>query len=370
MPDRLALALALFAVLPACAGAPADTIEIQLVGGRAFELRGVDAAKIECFPRRFGHWNRLFSIRVATGDDVPAMAGRYEVEGGVLRFTPAFPLAGGLHYRAVFAGEQLGNARVEREFAIPESDPGPRIAVREIYPTGEVLPENLLRFYVQFTGQMTQGGSYEHVWLLDGEGKKIKLPFLEIGEELWDRSGTRLTLLVDPGRVKNLLLPRRVLGPVFDAGKDYTLVVSASFKDAHGRRLARPFRRAIHIRAVDDRQPDPKSWKVETPRGDTRDPLDVTFPEPIDHALLHHMIDVVDPTGSRIDGTISVTAHETRWTFRPTRPWPRGTHALVVDEELEDPCGNSVRAPFEVDVVGKTARQLPKHTTRIPFTIR
>lgn len=370
MPNRLAVALALFAALPACVWALSGTIVIKLVDGRAFELRGVDPAKIASFPRRFGHWNRLFAIRVATGDDVPAMAGRYEVDGSVLRFTPEFPLAGGLSYRAVFSGAQLGDARVEREFVIPESDPGPRIAVRETYPTGEVLPENLLRFYVQFTGEMTQGASYEHVWLLDGEGKKIEFPFLEIGEELWDRSGTRLTLLIDPGRVKNLLLPRRVLGPVFEKGREYTFVVSASFEDVHGRPLARSFRKALRIGSVDDRQPDPKSWKVETPRAGTRGPLDVTFPEPVDHALLYRMIEVVGPAGNRIDGTISVTAHETRWTFRPTQPWPRGNHALVVDDELEDPCGNSVRAPFEVDVVGTTARKLPKLITRVPFTTR
>jgi hypothetical protein len=95
----------------------------------------------------------------------------------------------------------------------------------QVYPTSSKLPENHLRFYVHFSAPMSRGEAYEHLRLLRKNGEPVYLPFLEIGEELWDKSGMRLTLLFDPGRVKRGLKPREENGPVLEEGEEYTLVI-------------------------------------------------------------------------------------------------------------------------------------------------
>ena len=71
---------------------------------------------------------------------------------------------------------------------------------------------------------MAAGDAYEHVKLLKANGEVVTRAFLEIGEELWDGSGQRITLLFDPGRVKKGLSPRLQFGPVLEAGQTYRLV--------------------------------------------------------------------------------------------------------------------------------------------------
>src|SRR6185503_7799389 len=113
------------------------------------------------------------------------------------------------------------------------------------------------------------------------------VPFLELDEELWDRQGRRLTLFIDPGRIKRGLKPREEVGPVFEEGKSYTLAVDREWLDAAGNPLQQAFRKEIHVGPADDKQPDPNTWHVDAPVRDTTDPVLVRFPEPLDHAMLH-----------------------------------------------------------------------------------
>ena len=87
---------------------------------------------------------------------------------------------------------------------------------------------------------MSRGGVYEQIRVRDGAGREIELAFLELDEELWDPSMTRLTLLIDPGRIKRGVKPLEDVGPVFEAGRNYSLSVAADCRDAAGRSLRRP----------------------------------------------------------------------------------------------------------------------------------
>ena len=51
---------------------------------------------------------------------------------------------------------------------------------------------------------------------------------------------------------------------------------------------------AVVRRPADRTPPDPVNWNVAPPAAGGRGPLAVTFPEPLDHALLQHMVRVVD----------------------------------------------------------------------------
>ncbi|MCX7667077.1 MAG: hypothetical protein N2112_16210, partial [Gemmataceae bacterium] len=109
----------------------------------------------------------------------------------------------------------------------------PPTHVVQVYPTSEMVPENLLKFYLEFSGPMKRGEVYKHVKILDAKGKPVVLPFLELDEELWDVTGTRLTLFIDPGRIKRGLKPREEDGPVLEAGERYTLEISTNWKDGN-----------------------------------------------------------------------------------------------------------------------------------------
>ena len=119
-----------------------------------------------------------------SASDLPPMAGAYRVEANALRFEPQFPLEPGLRYRAVFRPDQLpgGNkaAPITSAYQSPMRSATPATLVSRVYPSADTLPENLLKFYVHFTGPMSRGNIYDHIRLRDENGRDVELPFLEI----------------------------------------------------------------------------------------------------------------------------------------------------------------------------------------------
>src|SRR5207247_2423961 len=112
---------------------------------------------------------------------------------------------------------------------------------------------------------------FQHIQLLDRDGKAVTDPWLP--DELWDETGTQLTLYIHPGRIKWGVLLRLLLGPVLEPDRVYTLVVGEGVLDADGR----------------------------------------------------------------------------TWAFRPAAAWAAQEYKVVVDERLEDPCGNTPLRAFDVD---------------------
>ncbi|NIP93248.1 MAG: hypothetical protein GWO24_07240, partial [Akkermansiaceae bacterium] len=90
---------------------------------------------------------------------------------------------------------------------VPAARPGPRTTVTHVAPGADVLPFNLLKFYLHFSAPMTRGRAYQHITLRHHDGQPVADPFLELPEELWNPEMTRLTILLDPGRIKRGLLP-------------------------------------------------------------------------------------------------------------------------------------------------------------------
>jgi hypothetical protein len=213
---------------------------------------------------------------------------------------------------------------------------------------------------------MARGFAYERAHVLTAAGTRVERPFLELGEELWNPAGTRLTLLVDPGRIKHGLLLHEQVGPVFEPDRRYTLLVEAGWPGADGALLAAETRVELTTVAPDLTQPDPARWRLAPPRTATREPLIVTLDEPLDHALLQRMLRVVGPDERALAGDIAIDTHETRWSFVPRQPWEPGAHALDVDRDLEDLPGNSVGRPFEVHL-GVRVPEMGTAPVRIPF---
>lgn len=287
-------------------------------------------------------------------DERPAVLGKVEVQENGLTFRPRFDFEPGVRYRVRLDARSLGGPHpIEKIVGLPSRPMNPITVVEHVYPSTERLPTNMLRFYVVFSRPMSQRDSYQHVQLLKPDGEAVDLPFLELEEELWDAEGKRMTLYIDPGRIKREVQPREDLGPVFEPGKKYTLVIARTWKDAQGLPLKEAYRKSIVAVEPFHGAHDPKDWKITSPPSGSREPLIVQFPRPLDQALVRRMIRVVDRDDTVVPGSISVDDEETTWRFLPRESWPTGTYQLVVDTALEDIAGNRIDGAFEVDVFDK-----------------
>jgi hypothetical protein len=349
---------------------------VEVVNLERADLERLAKAKLEA-----SQWTALFAVYVDEGNkiarkDRPAMLGSYDVRQNVLRFEPRYPLTPGIRYRAVFDPSRLPgqaarhHAAIEVELIVPKPKPLVATVVRQVYPSGNKLPENHLRFYLHFSAPMSRGEAYQHIRLLDAAGKPIEQVFLELDEELWDPQGQRFTLFFHPGRVKKGLKPREELGPILEEGKTYTLVIDRQWNDAQGNPLKESYRKTFQAVAAEEKSPDPKTWKIQAPPAGTVASLAVRFPKPLDHALLENMLWVANAQDRKVAGKVAITDAETCWQFTPEQSWQVGTYHLVADTRLEDLAGNSIERPFEVDVFRPIQRELKTSTIKLPFQVQ
>lgn len=364
----------------AAVGATFGEVSVYPVGRAALAALESSAPAIE-------DWQRILSVRVATDSSRDSSAlpllGTYIVATDTLRFRPRFRPADGVSYVASFDGAAL-YARVKQ--SAPEAlarvstatwrhdapAEAPSTVVREIYPTGDAVPMNLLRMYVEFSAPMSSGRSYDFVKLYAEGDSLLEEPFFTAGGavELWDPERTRLTILFDPGRIKRDLKPHEEAGLPLREGKQYRLVIDSSWRDAQGRPLVRSHVKHFQVGAQDRSLVRTSAWRLTSPRPDSRDSLVVTFPEPLDRALLARMLAVRDSAGHAIEGEIVVSDRETRWAFAPRNPWRRHSYALHVDTELEDLAGNNLEKLFDVAPGDTAAVGVSASVVRLPFQPR
>jgi hypothetical protein len=337
-------------------------------------------------------WNRVLALYVvqeniaSPTDSQPKegqtpVAGAHVVIAGIFGFSPQFPLRPGLKYRIEFdpnalasilafdarMRNQLPPKKMELTLSLPAPPASPRTAVAAIYPSSDVLPENQLKFYIHFSAPMSRGEAYDRVRLEKSSGELVPIPFLELSEELWDADAQRFTLIFEPGRVKRGLMLREEIGPALVAGEEYVLVVDGAWRDANGQPLGKDFRKTFRATPQDETQPDPRRWKLNLPSANSNQPLVIEFDEPLDHAMLHRVIRVVDANRSEKTGEVTVDRNESRWSFTPDVAWEAGAHELVVEGVLEDLAGNSVGRKFEVSMEDKD-REVPQEV-RVPFSV-
>ena len=303
-----------------------------------------------------------------------AVLGSYRFVGTSLRFEPRYPLERGVSYRArldlsPWAG---GPSFVEESFSIPAADMTPTATVLGVYPSTALLPENQLKFYLHFSDPMSRGMAYEHIRLLDADGKAVAAPFLVLDEELWDYEGKRFTLFFDPARIKRELRPHEELGRALKEATSYSLFIDGAWLDAEGRPLKSSFRKEFRVGPPDYRPIDPREWRIEAPRAGSRRPLRLRFPESLDRALLDRLVWIEEATGRKLEGRIDIGDEERHWTFTPDAPWRVGRYQLTIATILEDLAGNQVGKPFEVDIFERVddAETKEADVVRLPFVVR
>lgn len=326
-------------------------------------------------------WQRVLSVYARPADstsaaELPGMMGSYSVANGLIRFQPTFPLEPGLTYRAVFRPSKLPADTDPRDrdlvssFRLPAKERRSTTVVTQIYPTANTLPENLLKFYVHFSAPMRRGHIYDHIHLLDESGKPEELPFLEIDEELWDPEMKRLTLIIDPGRIKRGVQPLEEIGPVLQAGKIYTLVIDSDWQDAEGTALKTGYRKPFKAGPALRQPINTAEWSITPPPSGSNSPLRVRFPEPLDHALARRMISVTDLRGELVRGETSLSDEEHLWSFAPAKPWSAGQYHITVQTTIEDLAGNNIGKSFDVDLFERAERRMSNASVSLSLEVK
>jgi hypothetical protein len=298
----------------------------------------------------------IFRVTVAQGslqgDSLPDVSGRYVLFEDEVQFVPHFPFEKDVKYRATFDPRPLGapltTDSLNLEFLIPSVQNDSALTeVRHIFPSCDLLPENLLRFYVCFSNPMQRGRALKEISLLDSEGQPVADALYRAPVELWDRTMRHLTVLLDPGRLKRWVGPNVKLGPPLKVGQEYTLEIRSGMIDLYGRALPKTFHKRFIAGDAVRKPVSVEHWKILPAVTGSRQALVLIFPSPLDWALLLRTITIESANGSVIDGQVVVDQCERRWSFTPNSAWVAGAYRIRVAPSLEDVCGNDITAAFD-----------------------
>ena len=284
----------------------------------------------------------------------PAVAGRLVRDGSAWCFLPRYPFAAGVGYLVVGA-----DGRSSQTLRRTSTEPTPSTTVTRILPTAEVVPRNLLRVAIEFSAPMGAGGAAAAIRLVADDGPDLTDSLLQSHDELWDGGRTRLTVLLDPGRIKQGLARHEHDGYPLAADGTFRVVVHPTMmRDAGGAHLLRGAERRYRIVDPWTDRVDPGGWTMRRPAAGSVDPLEVAFDRSLDHALLQRCLRILAPDGPPIAGRAEIGVEERSWRFVPAQPWRRGSHVVAIDGSLEDLAGNSVARPFDRDLTAPEADPL------------
>ena len=360
----------------ACSSTPSPSITVdRSVTPPVIEVRGLPSRDITAISRAspgVEDWQQILRVSVE-GAALP-IAGRYSAGDGVIRFRPMYALDSPQNYTVRFDPAKIPGADASDAWrAEPLTElvtfarraRAPSTVVKAVYPSGAELPENMLRFYIEFSAPMGRAAALEHVRLIDADGNHVVDPFLPVEAEFWTPDRTRFTLFFDPGRVKRGIKPNRDLGRALVPGKRYALVIGERWTDGRGQPLKSEYRHEFLVSRAIERPLDQAAWRIDPPKHGTREALVVTFPWALDHGLLRRALGV-RRGGTDVPGDVAVDAGETRWTFTPRDPWATDNYGLVALTLLEDPAGNRLGRAFEVMQPMRDERD----SIEVPFTVQ
>ena len=298
------------------------------------------------------------------GESVTALLGRFKRNDEIILFTPAVPFTPGQDYEVREAGQKLA------EFMVPVITTATTPKIIAVYPVQDSVPENLLKMYVYFSQPMQHvGNALNYITVYNITENKEESIFLALETELWNRQHDRLTLWLDPGRIKTDLIPNRELGLPLKEGNAYTVTIDKKWKTAAGQELMVTYQKHWIVTAPDTHKPDLKNWKLDVPPSNSMKVLTIYFDEALDHELAQQSLEVYDPEGTSIQGEWKLNELGTTLLFKPSKIWDNGTYEIVVDPKLEDFAGNSLQRLFDENLENFTGKNEDVPAYRIEFKI-
>ena len=249
----------------------------------------LDARAVDVGAARHG---RVVDAPAAVEASLPPVIGSYTVERDAVVFKPQFGFDPGRRYRVVFdAGQAAERAGCPIQLlmsivGLPRRNCVPTTVVTGVYPSGDVVPENQLRLYIHFSAPM---------------GLKGGIGYVRLARRGW-RRGTRSVpsarcgvLEPRPHAVHGVLRSRppetrhpaeRGDGPF---ARRRPLATRSSCRASGVMRRGCRSRRnsggaSRSGRRMNVRSTSTRGGSSRRARGG-REPLAVTFPEPLDHGL-------------------------------------------------------------------------------------
>ena len=213
------------------------------------------------------------------GSQTP-IAGKVSVVETGVRFEPSIPFTNGLDY------EVIHESKVIFTFKPDPYLPPPKVVT--IYPKSDVLPENFLKFYIEFDQSMGIGKVYDHIHLYSNN-QKIHNPFLKLQPELWDVTKRILTIWIDPGRIKTDLGPNVHHGPVLQKGLSYQLRIDTGIVSASGIPIKQGYTKEFIVNQPDKISPNIDNWTITTPSALSFDSLSINLHEKMDYSIINHI---------------------------------------------------------------------------------
>ena len=312
---------------------------------------------------------------VEAGTGLPVIqptSGRFEIDQDAICFVPRFPFLDGTSYSLLVdskPGERCVDSPEVWTIQRPAPEGTPTTSVVAIYPSADELPVNQLKFYVHFSSPMSEDWALRavHVRRADND-EPLDGVFLEMEPELWDRDRRRLTLILEPGRIKRGLAPNQEAGYPLIQGVPVIVTVDTEFHDAAGRLLRNGAERHYEIGPTVRARVNPEDWRYHCPTAGSTEPLTVEFDRPLDQALLEHSLWVNAAAGVALAGRGSVGPEERSWRFEPQSQWEEGRHQVIVDPRLEDLAGNSLIRVFDRDLMRPEDAPTDARRVAIDFT--
>lgn len=290
------------------------------------------------------------------------VAGKYSATEHAVTFDPAFDFQADQTYtvRTLVTPPQNNSVPATyTEFVIPQNTAPEKPGIVAIYPSGEFIPENTLRFYLHFSTPMKPHVSSRFIKLLDANGTPDDSAFMTFKQELWSEDRKRLTMLIDPGRIKRGVTQNLTLGPALVESQDYSIVIEKGWQSATGTLTTPRFEKSFTVSSGLRSLPDTKHWQIQPIRGRTHDPLLIEFDRPFDHQSAQHSITVHDEHGQLIEGEVSVLNNEKTWRFSPYQRWKNRQIKIYVDPRLEDVAGNNF-----IDLLDHSFNKTAEYTGR------
>lgn len=212
-------------------------------------------------------------------------------------------------------------------------------AAPRITPSGNDIPENILRIELHLDAPIAAPLDMRHVRLIDDSGAVIEDAFLDM--PLPGRDGMSVSILMHPGRIKTGVGPNSNLGMALRQGQKVTLEIDdPQLQGQH------PLKKTWTVGAAVRQGIDPQNWLIKPPRPEGREPLRIDFGAALD-ANAVSLIAVADPTGRRVPGKFVLAKGEAGGIFTPVSPWRSGVYELRIHPDIEDPAGNRLCSAFE-----------------------
>ena len=280
--------------------------------------------------------------------------GTFYMDQESVRFEPLFPFLKDTLYSLIVYKDTEDNLNKPFESYNIQSLPNnlePACEIVSIYPTANQIPVNQLKFYLHFSGPMTEGNSAQSITLQRTDtGEHLSNVFLH-EPELWDHEHKRLTILLDPARIKRGLQGNVQSGYPLVQDTAIMFTINESFLDAHGTRLKSSRETTYKIGPPERRLVEIKNWRYHYPNTHSLEPITVEFDRPLDHSLIQRCICIKDDSGNEVNGASQTGFEERSWQFFPQIPWSIGQYTIIVEDILEDLAGNSIKRVFDRELL-------------------